>query len=250
MEIQKSTGIVLSSIQSGEADCFARVFTKEFGKRDFLLKGIKKSKKRPGVISEPGTIANLVYYFHEDRNSYIVNEFKIHTHYLNIRDNLSSILLLYYLLEIVEKTTAFNDTNKLIFNLLSSAIGIISKTEYKAHFAVSFILYLIKLHGILPDFTRCKKCGCPSSVKSAIDAADFHPVCADCQSTLNLKTVTFSCSTMDYLMTSLNIKFLAIDHSSFNGNDIQNLLFHLTLFIENYFHINIKSKNLFFSEIN
>lgn len=249
MEIQKSIGVVLSSTQSGEADCFTRMYTKEFGKRNFLLKGIKKSKRRSSVISEPGTIANLVYYFHEDKNLYIVNEFRVHMHYLSIRDDLISILLLYFLLEIVEKTTAFNDTNKSIFDLLTTAIGIISKTDYKEHLAVSFIFYLLKLHGILPDFTVCKRCGQPAAGKLIIDTLDFHPLCSNCENTSKQNTVTFTNNTWEFILHSMQIKFLAIDHSSFPSDDIKNLLFHLTLFIENYFHINIKSKNLLLSEL-
>jgi recombinational DNA repair protein (RecF pathway) len=46
MEIVKSNGVVLSGAHSGESDSTARVFTGEHGKRNFIFKGLKKSRKR------------------------------------------------------------------------------------------------------------------------------------------------------------------------------------------------------------
>ena len=45
MEIQKCSGIVLSSTASGEADRIARIFTREYGKRNFIFKGLRKDRK-------------------------------------------------------------------------------------------------------------------------------------------------------------------------------------------------------------
>ncbi len=61
MEIRKAAGLVLHSRQSGEADIVARVLTAEFGKTNFIFKGLKKSKKRSLAAGEPGTLLDLMY---------------------------------------------------------------------------------------------------------------------------------------------------------------------------------------------
>ena len=97
MEIQKITGIVLSSKQLGEADYVCSIYTKEYGKRDFIFKGLQKSKRRPQIVSEPGIIADIIYYYHQNKNSYIVNEYNILKDNSDIRDDLKKIYLLYFL---------------------------------------------------------------------------------------------------------------------------------------------------------
>jgi DNA repair protein RecO len=109
MEIQKSTGVVLSTGLMGEADRSSRIFTKEYGKRGFIFKGLKKSRTRPQTVTEPGTIVNVVYYYSEKRDLYIVNEFSIFKHYSEIRKDLAKIYTLFFILEITEKTTALSD---------------------------------------------------------------------------------------------------------------------------------------------
>ena len=130
MEIQKSTGIILSSRLFREADILSNILTKEYGKRKFIFKGLNKSKKRAQSAKEPGTILRIVYYFNESRDSYIVNEFDVKKYYFNIRENLEKIYNQYFILEVVEKTTGYNDTMQNVFNLLIAGIDTLSKTDY------------------------------------------------------------------------------------------------------------------------
>ncbi len=246
MEIQKTTGVVLSSRHTGEADYLIRIFTKEYGKRDFIFKGLKKSKKRSLIISEPGTIAKLIYYFHEEKSLHTVNEFQIHKHYIDIRDNLQKIYLLYFILETVEKTSGYNDPSRLIFDLLVAGIETLSQTEHIAHLSVFFIIHLLRLHGILADFRRCKICKRNDFQEFIIDNSDFQPICKNCSQN---NTSFFTSRAREYVLHSLTVKFTSIDLSIYPGEDILNLLFHLSLFIQNYFHIAIKSKTLLISEL-
>ena len=249
MEIQKTSCVVLSSRLTGEADYFIRVYTKKYGKRDFIFKGLRKSKRRPLIISEPGTIANLIYYFHEEKTSYIVNEYQIYKHYTSIRNSLKKILLLCFLLETAEKTTGFNDKNRSIFDLLVAGIDTLSKTENIEHLSVFFTLHLLKLHGILPDLKRCKICNRDDCSEYKIDNIDFHSVCEKCSKKIQNNTNFFSNRTREYIIQSLATKFFFIDHSSFPAEDALNFLNFISLFIENYFHIEIRSKTLLISEI-
>jgi DNA repair protein RecO (recombination protein O) len=248
MEIQKATGIVLSSRTIGEADYLVRFFTKEYGKREFVFKGLKKSKRRSQSIAEPGTAAELVYYFHDDKNYHTVNEYSIHRHYLNIRDNLSKIFSLYFFVDAVDKTCGLNDPNKQVFGLLAAGIETLRETVYTGHLAVFFLLHLLRLLGILPDFSRCKNCGNSELSDFKIDNTDFQPVCGKCSSSLNSGYI-FKNRTMDFIDKSLSKKFSAIDPRIFPEEEVLHLLFQLTLFTQNYFHIELKSKEILISEL-
>jgi DNA repair protein RecO len=249
MEIQKSTGVVLSSRRTGEADFFCTMYTREFGKRDFVFKGLQKSRKRPQIISEPGTTANLIYYFHDEKISYIVNEYNIIKHNIFIRDNLKTIYLLYYVLALIEKTTGYNDSNKSIFELAAAGIDNIAGTDFPEHLSVFFALHLLKLHGILPDFSICKICGKSGYHDFIIDTVDFHPVCAKCAGAVKSRTISLDKSAKEFIFQSLKNKFASINHTLYPSNYILDLLFALTLFIENYYHVDIKPMQLLINEL-
>ena len=136
MEILKTDGIVLNSKVIGDADIFCKILTKDFGKKKFIFKGLKKSRKREKAATEPGTHISLIYYYRENKEINIVNEFNIQNQYSEIRDDLQKIFHLYYLLEIVEKTTGFEDVNKTFFELLKAGIDTLSKTEYNINLTI------------------------------------------------------------------------------------------------------------------
>ena len=133
MEIRKATGLVLHSRQSGEADVLARILTGEFGKTNFVFKGLKKSKKRSLAAAEPGTVLHLMYYQHDNRDFQVVNEFRVVRHRLDLRDDLERILHLYFILEIVDKTTGHGDPQALIFALATAAIDALAERLIKIH---------------------------------------------------------------------------------------------------------------------
>lgn len=248
MEIQKATGVVLYSRHTGEADMLCRIYTREHGKRSFIFKGIKKSKSRSHAVTEHGTIADIIYYFHENRDFQVINEFKVQTHYPDIRNHLAKILHLYYILEIIDKTTGFNDPNAGIYNLLSAGIDTLSQTDHIVNLSVFFTLHLLRIHGTLPDFTHCKICEKKIHSTFTIDTADFHPVCSSCRPVKSDNKLLLTAGAADYIIQSLEKKFNAIAHEKYNAEDLSHLLFYLSLSIENYFHIEIKSKGMIFAE--
>jgi len=242
MAIQKDIGIILSSKTYGEGDVFSRIFTKNFGKKDFIFKGIKKSKKRSSLGSEPGTIIEFIYY-DQKKSIPIINEFKVERVNLEIRKNYNQIFQLCFLLEIVEKTVGDHDPNEKIFNLLFYALSSLSQTEFKINFSLFFIIHLLKHHGILSPFERCKICDGQDYDNFFIDQHDFSPICQNCR-TGDLGEKLFSVKTKEFVQKSLSQKFINIDHGQYDQKTNKNFLNYISLFIENYFNIRIKSREM------
>ncbi|HON79783.1 MAG TPA: DNA repair protein RecO [Spirochaetota bacterium] len=248
MEIQKSTGIVLSSFSGGEADRIARIFTREYGKRSFVFKGIRKSRKRSALVSEPGTVVDLVYYYHEDRDYQVAGEFQVRNHFYSIREDLSRIFHLYLMLETVEKTTGFNDPGTKIFDLLNSGIETLASSPFPVNVTLFFLVHLFRLNGILPDFSSCKVCGKRDLSGFTLDFNDCTPVCGACSGGSRAhRSSSFSAGTGDFLQRAVTRKFRDIDHSVFSAEELHHVLFSMCIFVEHYFHIMLKSKELLFS---
>ena len=246
MEIQKANGIVLGSRSLGEADRMVRVYTKEFGKRSFLFKGIRKSKRRNAAATEAGTDLNLVYYYHDDRDFFIVNEFEVLRRCDEIRDDLGKILYQFLLLDVIDRTTGFNDPNRAVYELLWAALGALTDTDKPRHLAVFFILHLLRIDGILPDFSACKRCGCRDFNRFSLDVSDMAPVCSECSAGYGRQLSMIS---MEFIRKSLSVKFSAMDLDLYSSDSMLDMLFAECMFLEGYFHTRLKSKEMIFSGI-
>lgn len=252
MEIRKTTGIALSSAASGEADVRCNYFTRDFGKRRFVFKGLKKSKKRSLASTEPGTVVNLVYYHREDRDSFIVSDSSVEKYFPSITSDLRKIFHLYFILECVEKTSGFDMPDEAIFILLLSGIEVLSKTDFPAHLSSFFALRLLNHHGILPELQSCKVCGRQQFASFTMDVVDLRPVCGSClgenPSGPWQRSAMLPGGMRSYLTDCTIKKFSAVDPALYPENDILDLVFNLTMFIENYFHTDLKSKSFILSD--
>lgn len=251
MKIHKTTGIALSSVASGEADIICNYFTRDSGKRKFVFKGLKKSKKRSLAATEPGAVANLVYYHREDRDIFIVNDSSVEKYFPSITANLQKIFHLYFILECVEKTSGYDMADESIFILLLSGIEVLSKTDSPAHLSSFFALRLLNHHGILPDIQACKICGKKQFGSFTMDVLDLRPVCGSClgenPSGPWQRSAMLPGSIRGYLTACTTQKFSALDPGRYSENDILDLVFNLSMFIENYFHTDLKSKSFILS---
>lgn len=247
MEIRKAAGLVLQSRQSGEADIMARVLTAEYGKTNFIFKGLKKSRKRFLAAGDPGTLLDLMYYQHDNREFQVVNEFRVVRHRLDLRTDLARILHLYYLLELVDRTTGHGDPQPRIFALASAAIDALAETANHVHLSAFFLLHLLRFHGVLPDFRRCGACGRTDFLSFTLDTPDFLPVCERCTGGRGTGGSMLRAEARDFVAAALSTRFSDLDIGSFSAETVLSLLFHLTLFVESYFHCEIKSKGMLFS---
>jgi DNA repair protein RecO (recombination protein O) len=239
MSLTTSTGIVLSSSLMGEADVRATVFTKESGKKSFLFKGLKKSTKRPQSASEPGTVINIIYNETENRELVVAREFSVIRYFHPIHNDLERIMHCAYILELTERTRGFNGDGRQIFDLLAGGLMALSGTSCPLNLSVFFTVHLIRLHGIMPEVTRCRRCGSAVFSRFSFDPSDLGIVCENCAgSRLRLLDLRVR----DRIKEFLNSKFSAIDHSSYPEEISLDLLFHLSMFMEQYFSIAIKSR--------
>ncbi len=245
MKIKSSTGVVLSSKVIGEADIITSIYTDNLGKHNFVFKGLKKSKKRSKTAAEPGTILKFYYYYKENKNSYIINDFQINKNIDKIRNDLSKILNLHFMLETILRTVGENDKQPFLFKLISAAINQIDNCSHPLHLSLFFLIHLIRFHGIFPEITICSQCKAEITNLFLIDSK-IKILCQSCAYHNDKHPVFLSKSSHNYLKMALTNKFKDINQTILIETDCQQLLFQLCLCMEAYFNTNIKSKQLLF----
>lgn len=242
MEIIKSEGIILKKIPVLEADVAVVIYTQNHGKRTFIFKGIKKTKRRSQAAIEPGSIVHLVYYYNDQKSMFHVKEFSLLQDTASIRDNYQAMITLFLLLEVVEKTSGQNDPNLTVYKLLKGAVDTLHKTDAYTVLALSFIIHYLKLTGIMPDYFHCSLCHKEIIDDLYLTEYNLTVYCNQCapHNSFMFKAIA------PLIYDMLSKKFLDIEISLYNSLDIQKFLFHTLLFIDHYFNIHIKTKELLF----
>jgi DNA repair protein RecO len=246
MSQQRETGIVLSKQSSGEADNICTIYTKNSGKDRFVFRGLKKSTKRPRTASEPGTILDMVYYTGRGGSYNTVSEFDILTNYSAIRKSSSKIFSLYFILELVDRTTGFSDSNSRIFNLLSAGIETLSTTEFPGHFALFFAVKYLLMQGIFPDTGRCSWCGNTETDKLVIENSTLRTSCINCT---DIKSAAIRSRGRELIYQCEKLKLDKIECVLYSKTDVTSALTVIIEYINSYYSIKLKTGSMLLNNI-
>jgi DNA repair protein RecO (recombination protein O) len=238
MAIQKSDSVILSISQSGEGDIIAKALTSESGKRIFVFKGLKKSRKRAQI--EPGLRVEIIYYYDPKKNYHIVKEFSITSEINTIRKDLDSIYHMMYMLESADRASAFDEKIQGLFTLISSGIETLGREKKPELIAAFYTVRLLKILGILHDFNTCIKCG--SELDSfTISLNSNGPKCGKCSEPGEKK---YGLMEKKFILLSGSKRFRNIEIPQELNDSIKALHSDLIKYLETYCGMNIKSGKL------
>lgn len=113
MKFLKTEGIILKRKDFGEADRILTVFTKQSGKISVLAKGVRRiTSKRAGNVE---LLNRSLLYLHQARSFLILTEATTIATFQKIKDNLLLSTTAFHILELVDKLTAENQENRLLY---------------------------------------------------------------------------------------------------------------------------------------
>lgn len=116
IRIYKTEGIILKRKNIGESDKLITVFTKHFGKKLLLAKGIRRITSRRAPHLELFTYVNLL--LHPGKTFDTITEVTTQANFSYIRKKLERVGFAYTALEITDKLTAENQESSIIFSSL------------------------------------------------------------------------------------------------------------------------------------
>lgn len=122
-------GIVISRRNFGEADKLISIFTKQYGKKVILAKGIRKISSRRSPHLE--LFSQIRFIFHDNNNLPILTEVASINTFAFIRNRLERVGMGYIVLELVEKLTAENQASREIYDLLVNFLTDLSDIQIK-----------------------------------------------------------------------------------------------------------------------
>jgi DNA repair protein RecO (recombination protein O) len=171
--LYKTEGIVLRSMDLGEADRVLTVLTPRLGKLRVIAKGIRRPRSRLGGGLEPFSDVHLVMAI--GRTFDVVTQAALEDPHLGLRNDLHSTAAAWYLVELADRFCEGSADSHDAFVLLAQGLAALDAAPAEVSRAVVarwFELHLLDAMGFRPELGRCLDCG----AEIGPDGNGFSPV--------------------------------------------------------------------------
>ncbi len=158
--VYKTEGIVLRSMNLGEADRVLTILTPRFGKLRVIAKGVRRTRSRIGGALEPFSDVQLVLAV--GRTFDVVTASSLEDPHLGLRNDLHSTAAAWYVIELADRFCEGSADSHEAFRLLAQALSALDAPPAEVTREVVarwFELSLLNAMGFRPELARCLECG-------------------------------------------------------------------------------------------
>ena len=149
-------GIVLHFIKYGESSVITTIYTRDFGRQNYLINAArsKKSKNKASLL-QPLFLVDLVAYQKQSRDLHRIKEVKSNQTYQNIAFDITKSTQVIFLAEVLYKTINEQESFPEMFDFIKSALLYFDLMEKgKLNFYLFFLYRLTEYLGFLPNTTK------------------------------------------------------------------------------------------------
>lgn len=192
MALFETESLILKTYSLAEADKIVIFLTHEHGLIRGVAKGAKRLKSRFGGGLEPFSIVNLSYYQKEERELVSVGQIDLIKSFFDAASDPFFLQKFAYLAELLIEFVPPHEPNERIYRMTRVCLETASENPDSLDaVALYFEIWLLRLGGYLPDWTRCDNCRrqFTTSENSTLQA-NFQVFCANCQPARNRNVVS------------------------------------------------------------
>lgn len=173
--------VVLGSRPLGEADRIVILFTREVGRLDAVVRGVRKTKSRWGGRLEPFNVVDLSLY--RGRSLATVTGADLLAGFARLRADRASLVAAAITCEAATRLFADEEPHERVFNLLCRVLKAcdegFSGSAQTAPLVLGAVVKLLHEAGFLPVLAECACCG-HGYRAAAFSAGRGGLVCGDC----------------------------------------------------------------------
>lgn len=159
MPLIETESVVLRSYNLADADRIVVFLTRDHGVVRGVAKGIKRLKSRYGSSFEPFNSVNLTYFQKEDRELVSIQEAELTRSNFAAASEPNVFATYSYIAEMLLAFTPPNDPSDVLFRMVRACYEANDlTTEQMPAIKTYFELWLLRLGGFLPDWSKCHIC--------------------------------------------------------------------------------------------
>lgn len=183
MALIETEGVVLKSYNLAEADRIVVLLTHDHGLVRGVAKGAKRLKSKFGSGLEPFSVVRLTYFEKEAQELVSIQKVDL------IRSNFASasdpdfLQKFAYLCDLLIVFSPPKDPNEAMYRMVKACLETASADPSSLlSIGVYFELWLMRLAGYLPDWSRCDQCHRAfGESEEAAALTNFHFICLPCR---------------------------------------------------------------------
>ncbi len=183
MPLVETESVVIKSYNLAEADKIVVLLTRDHGMVRGVAKGAKRLKSKFGSGLEPFSIVRAEYFEKESSDLVSIQRIDLVRSNFVAASDPDFLQKFSYLGEILTTFSPPHDPNDTLYRMVKACVETAaSKGATIAGIGVYFELWLLKLSGYLPDWSKCDGCGrvFADDEDTGIQA-DLHLKCENCR---------------------------------------------------------------------
>jgi DNA repair protein RecO (recombination protein O) len=158
MPLDQTEAIVLRTFNVGEQDKIVVFFSRDRGIIKGAAKGARKFGNRFGSSLEPLSLVKVYYYEKERKDLVTISNCDLLESFFELQNDLDTSFTLSYFAELIEGFSPSRAKDDKLYRLILSIIRTLQKGGNLNFLTRYFEGWLLKINGVLPDLSRCKKC--------------------------------------------------------------------------------------------
>jgi DNA repair protein RecO (recombination protein O) len=192
MPLIETEGLILRSYGLSEADKIVVLFTRAEGLVRGVAKGARRLKSRFGSSLEPFTVVQLEFFRKEERELVSIQRMDLVKSYFDVVSNPDFLQKFAYLSDVLMAFTPPHDVDETLYRMVKACLDTAAEnTESLGSIALYFELWLLRLGGFLPDWTKCDVCSRVLESNETVNLQlNFHLLCKGCEKARSNRTIT------------------------------------------------------------
>lgn len=143
-------GIYLGHLNYSETSVIARFYTQEYGKRSFLLKGVKGKKSRTAGLLQPLNELQVTSNFRVEKELNTAYTIESNSTLHLVHNDFRKSTMVIFLAEILNKSIIEEEPNKPLYLFLTHRFSELNTDTFDANFHLKFLLELSLFLGFYP----------------------------------------------------------------------------------------------------
>lgn len=181
MALIETESLVIKSYDLAEADRIVVFFTREYGVIRGVAKGAKRLKSKFGSSLEPFSIVKLEYFQKEAVELVSIQKADLLRSNFEAAANPEFLQKFSYLGDLLVAFSPPHDPNETLYRMVKAAIESASSDATRLlAVGVYFELWLLRLAGYMPDWSKCDQCGRIFDTDEETSLRASHSICFSC----------------------------------------------------------------------
>jgi len=181
MAAENAEGIILRKYYLRETSYILVVFTKEFGKIQGVIKGVRDPYPQFAGDFEIFTRCRLLFYKKKKSALNLITGCEALESFLPVRKDLERLTYANYFVELVNMTTSEGDASGGLYRILVESLRMLATGSSAKRTSRIFELKLLEALGLAPRFEKCVKCERDVMEGGYFSVSDGGMICKKCR---------------------------------------------------------------------